>query len=234
MIKYEDYGARDTASREVLGALLDKYFPEDEDVAEDTGDNKFDAMMSKVTSKKSLNAREALGLMDELIYQGGASYEEALEQASMSFEIDPATLDQMYQQQAGSLEEAESKPVDMKRWLRDFDRREDKNFHTENVIAIAKLVGSPEDIKLANEIKKDHMARGGLSGETYEKRQALYKKLWPLVQQKIEASQSLDEEGACWKNYKQIGMKPGKNGKPVPDCRGPIKETKSNILKGLM
>jgi hypothetical protein len=70
--------------------------------------------------------------------------------------------------------------------------------------------------------------------ETYELRQALYQKLWPLVQQKIEASQSLDEEGACWKNYKQIGMKPGKNGKPVPDCRGPIKETKSNILKGLM
>jgi hypothetical protein len=115
-------------------------------VAEDTGDNKFDAMMSKVTSKKSLHAREALGLMDELIYQGGATYEEALEQASMSFEIDPAKLDQMYQQQAGNLE----------------------------------------------------------------------------------------EEGACWKNYKQIGMKPGKNGKPVPDCRGPIKETKSNILKGLM
>jgi hypothetical protein len=76
-----------------------------EGVAEDTGDNKFDAMMSKVTSKKSLHAREALGLMDELIYQGGATYKEALQQASTSFEIDPAKLDQLYKQQASNVAE---------------------------------------------------------------------------------------------------------------------------------
>lgn len=86
--------------------------------------------------------------------------------------------------------EADAKPIDMKRWLRDFERREDKNFHTENVIAIAKLVGGPEDIKMANDIKKEHMKQGGLSHELYTFRQMLYKKLWPLVQQKIEDSQS--------------------------------------------
>ena len=31
-------------------------------------------------------------------------------------------------------------------------------------------------------------------------------------------------EGACWKNYIQIGMKPGPGGNMVPDCRGPIKK----------
>ena len=31
-------------------------------------------------------------------------------------------------------------------------------------------------------------------------------------------------EGACWPNYIQIGMKPGKDGKPVPRCVGPIKD----------
>lgn len=102
--------------------------------------------------------------------------------------------------------EADAKPIDMKRWLRDFERREDKNFHTENVIAIAKLVGSPEDIKMANDIKKEHMKQGGLSHELYTFRQMLYKKLWPLVQQKIEDSQSQGvAEGSKVKTAKGYG-----------------------------
>jgi hypothetical protein len=92
-------------------------------------------------------------------------------------------------------EESASKPVDMKRWMRDFDRREDKNFHTENAVAIAKLVGTPEDVKLANAIKKDHLARGSLSHEMYEKRTALVNKLWPLVKQKIADGQQGVAEG---------------------------------------
>lgn len=31
-------------------------------------------------------------------------------------------------------------------------------------------------------------------------------------------------EGACWENYIQIGMKPGKGGKMVPNCVGPVKD----------
>ena len=38
-------------------------------------------------------------------------------------------------------------------------------------------------------------------------------------------SSEIDEDkDPCWDNYKQFGMKKGKNGKPVPDCRGPVKE----------
>ena len=33
-----------------------------------------------------------------------------------------------------------------------------------------------------------------------------------------------EDKDPCWDNYKQFGMKKGKNGKPVPDCRGPVKE----------
>jgi len=42
-----------------------------------------------------------------------------------------------------------------------------------------------------------------------------------------EGSEQTVDEGKgdpCWDNYKQIGMKKGKGGKMVPDCRGPIKE----------
>jgi hypothetical protein len=38
------------------------------------------------------------------------------------------------------------------------------------------------------------------------------------------ASEIDEDTDPCWDNYKQFGMKKGKNGKPVPDCRGPVKE----------
>ena len=59
-------------------------------MVEATGDEKFDTMMGGITSKDSLNTKEALGLLQDLLHQGGASYDEALQQASASFEIDPA------------------------------------------------------------------------------------------------------------------------------------------------
>jgi hypothetical protein len=201
-------------------------------VAEDTGDNKFDAMMSNVTSKKSLHAREALGLMNELIYQGGASYKEALDQASTSFEIDPAKLHQLYQQDIRALDEAESKPVNMKRWLRDFERREDNNFHTENVLAMAQLVGTPEDVATMKSLVKQH--RGfGLSEKQFEIRHAIADRLRPLVKQKIQDSQAQEmEEGktgpGLWANIHakrerikhgsgEKMRKPGSKGAPTAD-----------------
>jgi hypothetical protein len=70
-------------------------------VLEATGDEKFDSMMSQMGSSDSLNAREAVDMINELIYTAGASYEEALQQASVSFEIDPEELDALYQQEGG-------------------------------------------------------------------------------------------------------------------------------------
>ena len=67
--------------------------------------NEFDRMMGNITSSKSLNTREALELMSELIHQAGASYKEALQQASVSFEIDPAKLHELYQQQSSRISE---------------------------------------------------------------------------------------------------------------------------------
>jgi hypothetical protein len=59
-------------------------------------DSKFDAMMGKITSPDALNTREALAMMLDLIYHQGASYKEALEQVSISYEIDPDKLKDLY------------------------------------------------------------------------------------------------------------------------------------------
>jgi len=40
----------------------------------------------------------------------------------------------------------------------------------------------------------------------------------------LDNIKQMELEGACWKNYIQVGMKPGPGGKLVPDCRGPIKD----------
>jgi hypothetical protein len=74
-------------------------------VAEETGDEKFDAMMGNITSPEALDSREAVALMQDLIHNAGASYKEALLQASVSFEIEPAELHALYQEQSKSIDE---------------------------------------------------------------------------------------------------------------------------------
>ena len=178
------------------GVMIKKL--DQEDVAE--GDNQFNRMMNKITSPKALDTREALAMMDELIHQAGATYSEALDQASMSYEIDRAKLDDLYQQHARGLAEDEAKPVNMKRWLRDFERREDNNFHTENVLAMAQLVGTPEDVATMKKLVKLH--RGfGLGEKEFEIRHAIADRLRPLVKQKIADSQAQSIEEDSTESY---------------------------------
>ena len=67
-----------------------------------TEDESFNKMMNKMTSKSALDTREATAMMFDLIHDQGASYEEALHQASVSYEIDPAELKAAYQQSQGT------------------------------------------------------------------------------------------------------------------------------------
>lgn len=77
-------------------------------IDEATGDTKFDSMMGNITSPTELNTREALTMIRDLVYQAGASYQEALQQASTSYEIDPAKLHALYQKQEQGLDEGEN------------------------------------------------------------------------------------------------------------------------------
>lgn len=78
------------------------------------------------------------------------------------------------------------KEVDMEKWMRAYTRREDNNLHSENSVALAKLVGNERDIKLAKMILKDHLSRGHITRDDYEARQSLDSRLWPLAVQKYE------------------------------------------------
>lgn len=75
------------------GVMIKKHSQEDVDEA-----NEFNRMIGKISSPESLNAKEAVDMIDELIYTAGASYKEALQQASISFEIEPKELNALYKQ----------------------------------------------------------------------------------------------------------------------------------------
>jgi hypothetical protein len=68
----------------------------DRDLTE--GDDQFSSMMSKIASPESMDASEALALIDDLMHQAGASYQEAVQQASVSYGIKPAKLNALYKQ----------------------------------------------------------------------------------------------------------------------------------------
>jgi small nuclear ribonucleoprotein (snRNP)-like protein len=68
----------------------------DRDLTE--GDDKFSSMMSKIASPESMDTSEALALIDDLMHQAGASYQEAVQQASVSYGIKPAKLNALYKQ----------------------------------------------------------------------------------------------------------------------------------------
>ena len=62
------------------------------------GDDQFSSMMSKIASPESMDASEAVALIDDLMHQAGASYQEAVQQASVSYGIKPAKLNALYKQ----------------------------------------------------------------------------------------------------------------------------------------
>jgi hypothetical protein len=47
-----------------------------------------------------------------------------------------------------------------------------------------------------------------------------------------ESIKKVKEQGSCWKNYEQVGMKPTKKGNMVPNCV-PKKKKKESSADGL-
>jgi hypothetical protein len=63
----------------------------------------------------------------------------------------------------------------------EYEENEDNNYHSENVVLLAKNFGSAEDLKLAKSILKKHESEGSLSNELNKQRSALSEKLYPKL-----------------------------------------------------
>ena len=82
-----------------------------------------------------------------------------------------------------SEEKAEKKPeVHMGKWMKKYDENEDKNYHSENVIRLANLVGHVPHHEEAMAIHERHQDRGYLDQKDAEKRQKIHAEHWPTAQ----------------------------------------------------
>ena len=77
----------------------------------------------------------------------------------------------------------------LKRFAKQYLKNEDENYHSENVVLLAKTFGSKNDVKEATEILKEHDRIGYLSDDLYEKRKELDKKLYPIAKRILDMNQ---------------------------------------------
>lgn len=123
-------------------------------ISEGTGDSRFDTMMGKITSRESLNAREAVAMMRDLIYGGGATPKEALLQASSSFEIDPKTLLTMFRDE------------ELSTGIRDIE--EDSQMNSKKILKTGSTVTVPHNGKMVRgKIVRYDSGKGGGHSPAY-------------------------------------------------------------------
>lgn len=67
----------------------------------------------------------------------------------------------------------------------EYEENEDNNYHSENVVLLAKHFGTEEDLEKALRILKEHQRIGYLTDELNEERYELNKKLYPMLESKI-------------------------------------------------
>ena len=200
-----------------------------DDELEEVVDPGFERTMGKMTSPDALNTREAVALMIDLMHNAGASYKEALQQASTSYEMDPAKLQALYQQQIQTSGEQldELSPATLKSYSgkAQGDARD----------RIARIkAGDPDKRELVSKaekrvsgIKQAHSkyktAKGLGEENTQHDKQVLEYTIKNMKRDGYEFFAE-DDNGfdKCWTGYKKVGLKK-KGGKMVNDCR-PVKK----------
>lgn len=112
------------------------------------------------------------------------------------------TLNQISESIEENLEEAKSP------WKR-YEELEDQNRHSENVIHMAKHVGSEKDVEQAKSIHKRHLKQGYLTDELAYERYELNKKLWGKFYNKF-APKETNEMKAIFHPDGKVTFEPNK------------------------
>lgn len=84
------------------------------------------------------------------------------------------------------VEEATTPEVDMDKWMKQYRDNEQDNYHSENLVKLAELVGDEDDIELAKKLLADRNKAGYADSETSKKGYELHKVLMPLARKKYE------------------------------------------------
>lgn len=74
-----------------------------------------------------------------------------------------------------------------KKIFAEFEKNEDENYHSENVILLAKHFGTAAELKEAKAILKEHEEAGSLTSALRKRRDSLYDKLMPKLRTALKA-----------------------------------------------
>ena len=94
----------------------------------------------------------------------------------------------------------------------DFEENEDKNYHTENGVELAKAFGTPDEIKHMEQIAKNHYTRGHILPDEIEARNVIVSKYYPSLESQEEAMSKMEGDlgpGDIELLKPMVNMKPG-------------------------
>ena len=89
---------------------------------------------------------------------------------------------EMAKKAGNPVKKAEIDESKVKAFMKKYRKNEDKNYHSENAVELAKFLGHKEHEETAREILKRHKERGYLDDEDSNKRRMIEKELFPKVQ----------------------------------------------------
>ena len=96
--------------------------------------------------------------------------------------------------------------VDMDKWMKEYEDREDRNYHSENALAVAELVGDKDEIQIMQDILTRNNQRGYTSPADSMLANKIQSRLWPKVQARMKLWQSkLNELYFANGNSQKIG-----------------------------
>ena len=105
------------------------------------------------------------------------------------------------------LDEEQLDEANKENWWKTYNKNEDRNARSHNIVHVAKLVGDENDKKEAKSILDAHLSKGHLTSDLSDRRDALHKKLMPKVNQHFKMSEEteLDEEQLDELSKKTLG-----------------------------
>ena len=93
----------------------------------------------------------------------------------------------------------------------DFEENEDKNYHTENGVELAKAFGTQDEIDHMEQIAKNHYSRGHILPDEIEARNVIVSKYYPSLESQEEAMSKMEgklEPGDLELLKPMVNMKP--------------------------
>ena len=135
-------------------------------------------------------------------YSGRTTVQDGLEKAGYEADYVPSPVNM-------AIEQAISESPKFTK--QDFLDNEDKNYHTENGVELAKAFGTPDEIKHMEQIAKSHYTRGHILPDEIEARNVIVSKYYPSLESQEEAMSKMEgklEPGDLELLKPMVNMKP--------------------------